>query len=163
MTHERAFALVCEICPNQAGMLWDTTDHTACGTAWAVADQYGDPEEYDARAALRLLASGRMPSGWEPAHAREVSSGSRDDADRRKIMTLRPWTFLGESFLPCEWKDSRDAGAKWYAVVYHHTGMQLDERHSPRFATKEDARSWAKDRRDQTDAAEYFAANCKDN
>jgi hypothetical protein len=68
MSHEKAFALVAEICPQQAGMLWNTTNHSGCDTAWAVADQFGDDmvEENDARAALRILAAGEIPSDWEP-------------------------------------------------------------------------------------------------
>lgn len=67
MTHEKAFGLVCEICPAQAGLLWNTANHTGCDTAHAVADQYGDDmlEENAARADLELLANGQTPSGWE--------------------------------------------------------------------------------------------------
>lgn len=67
MTHEKAFALVAEICPTQAGRLWNTTDHAGCDTANAVADQYGDDELHAARADLELLSSGTDPVGWEVA------------------------------------------------------------------------------------------------
>ncbi len=69
MNHTKSFNLVCEICPSEAGHLWNTTDHVGCDTATAVADQYGDDlvEENAARAALALLASGQTPSDWEAA------------------------------------------------------------------------------------------------
>jgi len=70
MTHETAYALVCDLCPAEAGRLWLTTDHpTGCDTAWAVADQYGTDESDAARAALTQLAAGQTPDGWEPAIA----------------------------------------------------------------------------------------------
>lgn len=69
MNADKAFSLVVEICPQQAGRLWNTTQHTGCDTTNAVADQYSDDEEYDARAALSLLAHGQTPSDWEPAEA----------------------------------------------------------------------------------------------
>lgn len=68
MSHEKAFALVSEICPPEVwGLLWNTTDHTGCDTAWAVADQYGDDlvEIDDARRDLALLAQGIKPTEWE--------------------------------------------------------------------------------------------------
>ena len=67
MSHEQAFSLVKSICPRQAGWLWNTTQHAGCDTANAVADQYGDDEEAQARRDLRILASGRIPYGWESA------------------------------------------------------------------------------------------------
>ena len=74
MTHEKAFALVSEICPQHAGLLWNTTNHIGCDTAWAVADQFGGDmiEENDARAALEIIAAGEIPSEWE-AHSVEVA------------------------------------------------------------------------------------------
>lgn len=65
MKHETAFALVAEICPAQAGLLWDTTNHDGCDTATAVADQYADDEITEARQALARLAEGDIPDGWE--------------------------------------------------------------------------------------------------
>lgn len=67
MTHPRAFALVQEICPREAGRLWDTTLAQGCDTAWAVAFQYEAAEEEQARRDLRCLRDGRVPPGWEPA------------------------------------------------------------------------------------------------
>jgi hypothetical protein len=52
MTHEKAFALVTEICPEKLGDLWSSTDHECCDTAWAVADQYQE-------AVVKLI----LPSG----------------------------------------------------------------------------------------------------
>lgn len=67
MNHDKAFSLVAEICPQEIGRLWNTTDRTGCDTSWAVADQYADDEEMEARAALEMLASGVVPSDWEAA------------------------------------------------------------------------------------------------
>lgn len=66
MKHSKAFELVCEHAPQQAGMLWDTTDHTGCDTATAVADQYGEDEDAEAIVALQRLARGEVPEAWEP-------------------------------------------------------------------------------------------------
>jgi len=67
MTHQQAFALVSEICPAQAGLLWNTSDHEGCDTTTAVADQYGDDlvEMDDARRDLGLIAAGIKPTEWE--------------------------------------------------------------------------------------------------
>lgn len=55
------------------------------------------------------------------------------------------WSHLGTTFFPCDWQDSLVAGFRWYAVVYHGgTGLQYDEQCSPKFATKLEAREWAK-------------------
>lgn len=65
MTHASAFALVSKIAPDHVGILWNTTLHEGCDTAWAVADQYTDDEIKDARLALAELAAGSIPNGWE--------------------------------------------------------------------------------------------------
>ena len=67
MDHRTAFALVSEICPKSAGLLWNTTDHSGCDTANAVADQYSPDEIEEAKIALEMLAVGITPAGWESA------------------------------------------------------------------------------------------------
>lgn len=67
MDHETAFALVAEHAPGQAGRLWNTTNHTGCDTANAVADQYDASEVDQAIADLKTLADGETPEGWEAA------------------------------------------------------------------------------------------------
>lgn len=51
----------------------------------------------------------------------------------------------GSTYLPCEWQDSLDAGARWYRLILHYNEYGVvdgayDERCSPRFATLEDCR-----------------------
>lgn len=79
MTHEHAYALVSEICPEQSGLLWNTTFHHGCDTSWAVADQYDDDEVEQARQALQKLAAGEIPDEWEPftMTTNEAADGSR--------------------------------------------------------------------------------------
>lgn len=66
MKHETAWNLVCEHAPDQAGMLWNTTDADGCDTANAVANQYADDEVEDAIRDLKWLASGVVPRDWKP-------------------------------------------------------------------------------------------------
>lgn len=65
MYHGTAFALVAQYAPDKAGELWNTTNFRGCDTAWAVADQYREDETDQAIAALKWLADGIIPYGWE--------------------------------------------------------------------------------------------------
>ena len=59
---------------------------------------------------------------------------------------LRPFTFMGQEFRPCQWLESTSVGYRWYAVVYHPVGMEWAEQHSPRFGSKRQCQEWARDR-----------------
>lgn len=67
MLHETAFDLVSQYAPAHAGDLWNTSNHTACDTANAIADQYDSDETEAAIEDLKLLAAGQIPTGWEAA------------------------------------------------------------------------------------------------
>lgn len=67
MTHQAAYDLVVRHAPQQAGLLWNTALHRGSDTANAVADYYDDDEITDATAALKELATGTIPEGWERA------------------------------------------------------------------------------------------------
>lgn len=69
MEHSQAYELVTRVCPEHAGLTWNTTDATACDTANAIANQYGEEETEQAETDLRTLASGQIPPGWEPTRA----------------------------------------------------------------------------------------------
>lgn len=49
-------------------------------------------------------------------------------------------------FRPCQWKDSTDAGCRWYAVKTHgKTGMEYGEQDSRKFHTKQECHVWAEE------------------
>ena len=132
MTHEHAFALVSEICPSQAGMLWDTTYHTGCDTAWAVADQYGDdPQEIAAaRDALATLAQGIIPGDWQP-HVAKRTIEHRTNNAYDSILLIEGGKVIG-------------------AWTVGQRGDELEN-----FASPGDLADWEATYPDETDPADY--------
>jgi hypothetical protein len=60
-------------------------------------------------------------------------------------MASKTHRYRGYTILPCERRDSIDAGYRWYVRVRHSSGMWYGEEHSPRSVTLADARLDAED------------------